>query len=292
MACEFSVTLPGHTRGGVDAACAALDEVERLEAKLSVFREESELARLNRELSDRFTAVDPEVYRLLRWAARLSAATGGAFDPAGGALVRLWRGRQVPSDAAVTAALATSGAQHLEFDDQAAAIRASRPGIEFNLGAIGKGFAIGRGLHRMAVRCALMQGGQSSIKGTGSPAGSRRGWAVDLADPLRPGRSFARVWLRDRALGTSAADHQFFTEGGRRYGHILDPRTGRPARQVVSATAIAASATEADALSTAFFVMGVERTREFCEAHPEYGALLIQPPRVFRFGSMDAEVNI
>lgn len=284
MACEFSLRFPAGTRGAVAAGCAALDEVERLEGKLSVYRDDSDISRLNQRHAGSAVRVDAEAYGLLRAAARLSAATGGAFDAASGALVEAWgflRGpKRVPSESEIAAALAVSGSSHLVFDDAEFTIRASNS-IHFNLGGIGKGFAIDRAFEllrgRYSIGCCLMQGGQSSMKAMGTPPGESRGWPVAIGDPLRPGRVIARIWLRNRALGTSAADHQFFTDRGRRFGHILDPRTGWPARGTLSATAIAASAAEADALSTAFFVMGPEATHRFCAAHPQYGAVLLVP---------------
>ena len=307
MACEFSLTFPAGLRGAVEAGCAALDEVERLERKLSVYLEDSELSRLNREAAGAPVTADAEVYHLLRWAARLSAATGGTFDAAGGALVKAWGfsggPHRIPSASDLHTALAASGSRHVLFDDPRRAIRFDCPGLEFNLGGIGKGFAIDRALHlirtRRRIRCALMQGGQSSIKGIGSPPGEPRGWTVALCHPLHPDRPVARIRLRDRALGTSGAANRFFVAQGRRYGHVLDPRTGWPARGLLGASALAGSATEADALSTAFFVMGVEGTRRFCEEHPEFGAVLVVPgkirnaaPEVLAMGAVDAEVMV
>src|SRR5215471_13160150 len=261
MGCEFSVVLPAGARNPVGAGCAALDEVERLEELLSVYREDSEVCRLNREAQDRPVQVDPEVYRLLRVACGISVATGGAFDPAAGALVKAWgffRGpRRVPADVELEAARKATGSGAVAFDEEHMSIAFRRSGIEFNLGAIGKGFAVDRGLgivrRRFGITRALMQGGGSSLRTMGAPPADPRGWAVDIGDPCRPGQVLARVWLRDRALGTSGADHQFFVHEGRRYGHVLDPRTGVPACALVGATAMAPTALEADALSTAFF---------------------------------------
>jgi thiamine biosynthesis lipoprotein len=261
MACEFSVTFPGEMRGAVAAGCAALDEVERLEKLLSAFREDSEISRLNRGGGP----VNREVYGLLRWAVRLSDATGGAFDAATGTLVKLWRGGRVPSAEDVAAALSRGGSRHVRFHD--GSLEFLRPHIEFNLGAIGKGFAIDSALRRIRARRALMQGGQSSIAAVGE-------WTVAIGDP-----PFAQVQLQNQALGTSAATHQFFVERGQTYGHILDPRSGWPARRLLSASAIAPTATEADALSTAFYVMGPEGTRRFCDANPRFGAVLVLSDR-------------
>jgi thiamine biosynthesis lipoprotein len=311
MACEFSISFPAGCHSRVDAGCAALDEVERLEAKLSVYRADSDLAVLNSSAAEAPARTDAEVYRLLQWAARLSEATAGAFDATAGALVKSWgffQGpRRAPADEQRRRALAASGWRQVRFDHTERTIGFARPGIEFNLGGIGKGFAIDRALElvrrEFGVRCALMQGGQSSLKGIGAPAGEPRGWPVAIgdpfADPAGPGRTLAIIRLRDRALGTSGSANQFFVQDGRRYGHILDPRTGWPARGVFSATAVAPTATEADALSTAFYVMGFEATWQYCREHPEVGALMVVPgpsegsrPRVRVTGAVEAEVLV
>jgi thiamine biosynthesis lipoprotein len=305
MACDFSVTLPGETRGAVDAGMEALDEVDRVEELLSVYRPESGLSRLNAAgAAARPEAVDAELYEVLRWAARLSRVCEGAFDPCCHALVRAWgfyRGpKRVPAPEELRAALAASGVRQVEFEDAGRTVRLARPGLGFNLGAFGKGYAIDAAVRRMwarwGVRCGLMQGGQSSLLAVGAPAGQRRGWQVMVEDPGRAGVPLVRVWLRDRALGTSGAANQFFVAGGRRYGHVLDPRSGWPAGGLAGASAIARHAAEADALSTAFFVLGAEGTRRILAARPDWGAVLVHHettktgPRVEILGAVEAEV--
>jgi len=293
MACEFSLVFPAAVRDAVAAGCAALDEVERLEALISAYQEDSELCRINREAQRGPVVADGEVYGLLRVACGISAATGGAFDPAAGALVKAWgffRGpRRVPGESELAAARAASGWGAVAFDGARRSVAFRHPGVEFNLGAIGKGYAVDRAIElvreRFGATRVLMQGGGSSLRALG-------GWTVDLADPCRPVRTLARVRLRDRALGTSGADHQFFVHEGRRYGHVLHPRTGVPASTLLSASALAPTALEADALSTAFFVMGVEATRRFCAAHPATAAVLVDRARVHVIGNPDVEVMV
>jgi thiamine biosynthesis lipoprotein len=302
MACEFAVVLPGETRTGVAAACAALDEIERLEEVLSVFRGESEAALLNRGAANAPFEASPDLYRLIRLSVILSRATEGAFDAASGALVRAWGflhgPKRVPSEAERRDALAASGSRHVFLDDALRTVYLRQTGVEFNFGAIGKGYALDRaarllrethGIHR-----ALLHGGRSSLCALGAPPATPRGWAVELGDPRGSGRAIGRVWLRDRAMGTSGTAHQYFVAGGRRYGHILDPRNGWPACQVLSATALAPTAAEADALSTAFFVVGVEATRDFCRRHRRLGAMLVLPNKasleVLTFGETGFEV--
>lgn len=304
MACDFSITLPGETGGAVDAGIEAMDEIDRVEDLLSVYREESALSRLNGQAGGGPVAAGGELYRLLRMAAGLSLVTGRAFDPCCGALIRAWGfsggPKRVPGPAELRAAMFASGVRHVEFDDGGQTIRFRRPGLEFNLGAFGKGYGIDCAVRRIwagrGVRCALMQGGQSSLLGVGAPLDQGRGWQVVLDDPGRPGRALARVWLRDRAMGTSGAAHQFFEWRGRRYGHVLDPRSGWPAAELAGASAIARHAAEADAFSTAFFVLGPEGTRRVLAARPELGAILVHhdrskaAQRVEILGAVEAEV--
>jgi thiamine biosynthesis lipoprotein len=150
-------------------------------------------------------------------------------------------------------------------------VRFTRPGIELNLGAIGKGYALDRvagGLRRAGVRRALLSAGQSSLLALNGD------WAIDVVSPRADRGPLARVWLRNAALGTSGAGEQFVIVDGTRYGHVIDPRTGWPAAGVLSASVVASSAAEADALSTAFLIGGVDLAREYCRLHPNLLALV------------------
>ncbi len=149
MACTFSVTFPAEQRRAVDAGCAALDEIERLEEKLSAYRDDSDISRINRWAWKGPVAVDQEVFTVCQMSARLTQATEGAFDIAAGALSKAWgfyRGpKRVPAEEELRAALAASGMANVELDAVSRAVRFRRPGVEFNLGSIGKGDRPGPG---------------------------------------------------------------------------------------------------------------------------------------------------
>src|SRR5262249_36877248 len=158
-----------------------------------------------------------------------------------------------PSDSEIAAALDHVGMRHVTLDEERHTVRFARHGIELNLGSVGKGFALGRiaaGLRRGGLRHALLSAGGSSGYALRGP-----GQGVPIAG--RPGRAtrgpLAHLLLRDGGLGTSGAGEQFLEVQGRRYGHILDPRTGWPAAGVLSASVACADPAAADALSTAFF---------------------------------------
>ncbi len=109
----------------------------------------------------------------------------------------------------------------------------------------------------------------------GAEAGA--GWRVGVRNPLRPDRRLGHLLLQDRALATSGSGTQFFIHAGRRFGHILDPRTGWPAEGVLSVSALAPSAAAADALATAFYVLGADQAQAYCERHADVGFVMILP---------------
>jgi thiamine biosynthesis lipoprotein len=289
MATTFEVILPFGAVGH-QAAEAALDEIDRLEDQLTVFRDGSEVSRLNRLGCYGPVQVEEGLFGLLELAARINRETEGAYDITTGALTKVWgffrRQGRVPAEAEVAEALAKVGMGHVALDPERHSAHYRRAGLEINLGSIGKGYALDRvaALFRRdwGVADALLHGGHSSVYAAGDEPGGRRGWAVGLSHPWDGRRRLAVLRLRDRGLGTSAATFQHVEYRGRRLGHILDPRTGWPAEGLASASAVAPTAAEADALATAFFIRGVEPTRAYCTAHPEVGALLLPEGREAR----------
>jgi thiamine biosynthesis lipoprotein len=191
---------------------------------------------------------------------------------------------RVPDDAEVAAALENVGGERVLLDAATSSVRFSRPGTEINLNSLGKGYALDRCRELLAdfgVRDFLFHGGRSSVLACGTPGSTTAdrpaGWQVGIGHPLRPERRLAELTVRDAAVGTSGAGFQFFRHRGRRYGHILDPRTGRPAEGVFSVTVTAPTAAEADALSTAFYVMGCDEAERYCASRPDVGFVMLLP---------------
>jgi thiamine biosynthesis lipoprotein len=282
MAVEFQVLLnAGEFGHAPESAVAALDLVERLEAQLTVYRDTSEVSRINQTAYEQSVVVEPRLFEVFQLAQRLASETAGAYDMTSGPLSKVWgfyrRQGRMPGDEEIAAALARCGFQKLLLDEAARTIRFQVPGMELNLGGIGKGHALDRMSELLTaddVKSFLLHGGHSSVLARGSRAGSS-GWTVGLAHPLRSGERLAEFRLHNEALGTSGSGTQFFHHQGRRYGHILDPRSGRPAEGILSSTVIAPTAAEADALSTAFYVGGMELAKAYCETHPEISAVLV-----------------
>ena len=290
MACRFEVVFnAGEVPDATELGLAALDLVDSIEDRITVYRESSELACLNATAAEGWQPVAGDVVALLTQARRLHEKTGGAFDPAAGSLVRAWgflrRQGRTPDAAMLASARERSGMAHVEIDEYAGRVRFTRPGIELNLGAIGKGWALDAVIGMLTaagVGSVLVHGGSSSVRAVGvqGPAVlGRRGWRVGVRHPLRPGRRLATVRLVDAALGTSGSGTQFFVDRGRRLGHILDPRTGVPAEGVLSSTVIAPQAADADALSTALYVLGPGGLERIAPAGGDTAAILVVPSR-------------
>jgi thiamine biosynthesis lipoprotein len=277
MACRFEVTLASQDAGCVPAARAALDTIDGLEERLSLFREHSELSELNRRAASEAVRVDQPLFDLLSLCNEIHRNTHGAFDITSTPLSRCWgflqRQGQLPSNDAIADAMSTVGFNRVHLDAAARSIRFERSGVELNLGAIGKGYALDRvgcGLRGAGVRHALLSAGRSSLLALG---GRNGGWLVEIASARSEG-PLAHVVLRDAAIGTSGSGEQFVVVDDVRYGHVLDPRSGWPATGVLSATVVSSSAAVADALSTAFLIGGIGLAHEYCASHPDVLALI------------------
>ncbi len=283
MAANFEIVLPFNSKAALAHGEAAFNLLDALEDQLTVYRDHSEVCRLNRTAFAAPVPVERGLFGLLCEAARITQETDGAFDATAGAIIKAWgffRGpRRLPSDAERAAALDRVGMQWVELEAARQSVVFRRPGLEINLGAIGKGYALDRVGDYLTTTsmfpALLLHGGHSSVYARGRPNDDPRGWRVGISHPWVSGRRLAEVWLRDRSLGTSAATFQYLEYNGKKLGHVLDPRSGWPAEGIASASVLAPTGAEADALSTAFYVGGVETARRYCAAHPEVGALLL-----------------
>jgi thiamine biosynthesis lipoprotein len=208
--------------------------------------------------------VDPRLFRLLEDCAALSRATNTAFDVTIGPLVRLWRAAaeqdRAPEPDEIAIAKDLVGVDLIELDDESFTVGFKRPGVRIDLGAYAKGYALERaaGLLRDAgIQSALLHGGTSSVCTIGRPPGDES-WRIQLEKPLWNGPEPVQIELKDSALSVSAVHGRSYEIGGRTYGHVIDPRSGRPVSKVLGAAAAGPSATRCEALSTAVMVSGFE----------------------------------
>lgn len=280
MATTFEIAIPYGTRHAQPAAEAALDLIDQLEEQMTVYRDTSDISRLN---ATGRAVVEPQLFALLQRCAVLTRDTDGAFDAAAGALVKCWgfykREGRIPTGAELNAAMTRTGFRHVILDAETCEVRFTRPGVELNLGAVGKGYALDRAAELLraefGIRSALLHAGGSSVRAVGVPPNDLRGWKVAVRHPHDDRNTLGSVYLADEALGTSADTYQHFEYNGKRYGHVLDPRTGRPVGGTRSASCIAPTATDADAISTAFFVAGADWAADYCGTREHLRAVIL-----------------
>ncbi|MBV9072241.1 MAG: FAD:protein FMN transferase [Acidobacteria bacterium] len=269
MGTVFTIYLYAADRAEANAVFeVAFDEVERLDQTLSNYRPSSELSRINRLAAREPVTTDPEVFGLLQSALGFSARTHGAFDITVGPLMRAWgffRGEgRLPTDAELQAAQEKIGFDKVLLDPSRRTVSFAIPGVELDLGAIGKGYAVDRVaevLHEAGVKSALIDSGSSTVHALGAPPESE-GWKVQVPDARNRRQTLSTILLRDQSLSTSGSYEQCFEIDGRRYCHVMDPRTGWPVEHVLQATLVAADSTTTDAMSNAIFVLGPEKGRE------------------------------
>lgn len=236
---------------------ALLEQLESTEARLSTWRDDSEISGLNASAGGGAFALSAPACGLFRELDRWNRESGGAFDPAIGALTAAWdlhgTGR-LPSRSTLRGALSHSGWKQVTFDSTACTVTLPR-GVTLDVGGFGKGEALDRA--RAAVPrdtpWLIDLGGQVAVNGI-PPSGD--GWKIAIAHPLRRDAPYLSVVLRNGSLSTSAGSESDLRVAGRRVGHIIDPRTGRPAPFRGSVSVWHERALVADIVSTALYVMG------------------------------------
>jgi thiamine biosynthesis lipoprotein len=284
MACKFEITLPSELDAHLDAAHAALAAIEQLEEQLSIFRDSSELSFINRAAAAGAVPVEERLFQLLLQCQEIHALTGGAFDITSTPLSRVWgflrRQGRLPTTEEIAEARSRVGMQHVHLDPEAHTVRFARQGMSLNLGSIGKGYALDRVGAQMqgdGVVTALLTAGASSVLALGDgPDGT--GYVVGLRDPFAHDRRMGTVRLRSGALGVSGTGEQNFVVDGKRYGHILDARTGWPVVDRAYVAVVAPTAAVADALATACFVGGRRTAEAYVEDHEEVSVLMMDMP--------------
>ena len=239
---------------------AAFRSVRGVEDILSSWRTDTELGRANRAPVGVPVALSPRLGGWLALVEDARAMTGGAFDPAVGALVDVWDLRGVgrrPEPGRLATARAAVGPAGVAIDTVAGTLTRLHPAAWLDAGGFGKGVALAQARTVLAgagVRAGLLNfGGQVLAMGSGPDGGP---WVVPVADPQERGRPVMALAVRDRSVATSAQSQRFVTVDGRRYGQVLDPRTGRPVPAWGSVTVVHADPAAADMLATALLVLG------------------------------------
>jgi len=289
---EAMATTWGIFIGGADAeyartaALAAFEGLHRLETELSRFNPGSDVSRISRLRAGQAVKVGLDTFACLKAAARIHAETDGAFDVTLGGLQDLWWPKKArarpPEPRDIAEARRRTGMHLLVLDEDEHAVGVRAGPVTVDLGGIGKGYAVDQMVELLkdwSIEAALVHGGRSTVFGHGTPPG-KDGWPIAAYGPGKAPGTLGSARLVSQALSGSGSP-----PGAR---HVLDPRTGRPAEANLGAWVVTESATDADALSTAFLVMRPAEVEQYCRQHPGTSGMLLEEKEagtVHRFGT-------
>lgn len=295
MTTPITLELWGEDRSRAEALWREVfAEFTRVDERMSRYRADSELSRVNRDAAGEAVAISPPLLDVLLKAREVSELSNGAFDISFGSVGYLYdfrEGRQ-PDDDALSDGLSRIDYRNIILDEEAATVRFEKAGMVLDLGGIAKGYAVDRGiavLTEAGVRHArLSAGGDMRL------LGDRRGrpWMVGVRDPRHGDRQAVVIPLSDAAISTSGDYERFFIDdAGRRVHHILSPSTGRPVGEVQSVTIIGNDAMTTDGLSTAVFVLGAKAGLALINRLPGIDAVIIDEHRRMHYseGLMSGE---
>ncbi len=280
MGTVFEITATGPNP--VQAIEEAFQEIKRIESIISN-QNDSELVKVNRAAGIGPVKVAPELFTILKKVAESYPNLLGAFDPTVAPVVDLWGFNPegtpgLPASNEISRVLPLVGFKRVVLDVKRQTVFLPVKGMKLDLGGIAKGYAVDRAflsLQKSGIDSALINGGSSSIRAIGKRAGGGP-WRLGIGHPRQTGDLLGALSLpEDRALATSADNQNFLIHNSERYSHLIDPRTGYPARDKILVTVTAPTAMEADLLSTAFFVLPIPEIKAFVTANPKYAAIIL-----------------
>lgn len=260
---------------------AVMQEMERINQLMSPYIESSELSKINKYAASEPTPISKELYDLIALSIALSKETEGAFDITFASVGFLYnyREKQKPDTADVELLLNAINYEHIVLNNDKQTIFFKHPDVKIDLGGIAKGHAVDNAIKLLADRgiehALVTAGGDTKL------LGDRRGrpWIVGIKDPRKAEKQAIVLPLEDTALSTSGDYERYFEENGKRYHHILSPKTGKSVEQVQSVSILGERSTLNDALSTAVFVLGVQEGMNLINKTPGYDAIIIDNAR-------------
>ncbi len=274
---EITVSHPAGKQAD-QAMEAAFQEVERVDFLMSNYRPESEVSRITRSAGKQEVRVSAETLEVIERALFFSRLSGGAFDITIGLVFRLWNFREakIPDEAVLRENLKRVDYRKIRVDSAHSSVFLGEPGMEIDLGAIAKGYAVDvacRALEKKGMENFLVNaGGDLKARGEKEPGVP---WVVGIQHPRLPSEFIAKLRPRNAAVATSGDYEKFFLKEGERYHHILNALTGKPALGCQSVTVMAPSAMDADALATAVFVLGPEKGLSLLDKIPQAHAVVV-----------------
>lgn len=296
---------PVKAKEAIDAGFA---EIKRLEALLNYYSTDSEITAINKNAGKSPVKVSKETLDIIAKAIAIAGATGGAFNPTIGPVVKLWEfsrqepGHPLPSAQIISETLKLVDYSRININEADSEIFLMDEGMEIDLGGIAKGYAADKAvgtIRASGVKSALVSIA-GDIKGTGLKIDNKP-WRVGVQDPRsKSGESpekeyeiITAITLNDKAVSTSGDYQRYFFKDGKRYHHIIDPRTGYPTESsLISVSVIASEGFMADGLSTGIFILGPERGIDLLESMDLDGIIVDKDKKIHITENLRGEINI
>lgn len=257
-----------------------IKEISRIEYLISDWKPQTQISEVNRNAGISPVKVSREVFELTQRAIRLSKETNGAFDISFAAMERIWKFdgsmKAMPSPAAVKRSVAKVGYQNIVLDSVNCTIFLKLPGMKIGFGALGEGYAGDR--CRAMMQARGIQAGIINATGDMAAWGNQpdgTDWNIGITNPFHPDTIFAVLPLHQKAIVTSGSYEKFVVLNGKRYAHIINPKTGYPATGLISVSITGPSAERANGFSTSMMVLGEAKALAFIKRFPGYHYLMV-----------------
>ncbi len=280
MGTEMEITVvSADEKAAHKAIDAAFAEIRRIEELMSTYIPESQVSKINSAAGDKAVRVDKELLSLIKKSKEYAELTDGGFNIAVGPLIKLWKiaeGENIPGSEEIKRAKEIINYKDIAVDEKKSAVFLRKKGMAIDLGGIAKGYASDRAeivLKKNGIVSGIVAVA-GDINAFGKKADGNK-WRVGIQHPRKKDAFIGIIELEDEAVSTSGDYERFFIKDGKRYHHIIDPKTGKPADKCQSVTIVAKEATATDALSTGIFVIGLEKGMELIERLPDVEGIII-----------------
>ncbi len=298
MGSRFDITIIAKDAVAANAYIdTVVAEVTRIENLISDWRPQTQISEVNRNAGIRPVKVDPEVFELTERALYLSRLTDGAFDISFAAMDRIWKFdgsmAKMPSPEAIRRSVEKIGYQNILLDKENSTIFLKKEGMKIGFGALGEGYAADKCREMMVakgVQAGIVNGSGDMRSWGKHPNGDN--WKIGVTNPIHNNELFAILPLGDEAAVTSGSYEKYVIFNGKRYAHIINPKTGYPASGLSSVTVLGPGAEFATGLSTSIMVLGKKKGLRLLKAFPQYRAILVDDKgKVMTTENMNIEIN-
>lgn len=265
------------------ASDKVLEIFSLIEKKCNIFDPKSEISKLNKTACRKAFKCSPLVWNMFNSSRRAYDISGGAFDVSARPLMQLWgfyrkRGDTLPTAQEVKKAQSITGLDKIIFDDKNHTVKFTVPGMSIDFGGIAKGIAVQiatKKIHKMGIKHGVIDLG-GNMYCLGQPPAPKKYYTIGIRDPLAKNKICGKLFLHDQAVATSGNYERYVTIKGHHYTHIMNPKTGKPVEDMLSVSVLTSNAGDADFLSTAIFIQGVDFAKLICKANPDIGVFIVR----------------